>query len=148
MWVKMSHMMKNFIVAGMDWVAWVDLTDCDYIPPDKLQMEAATRAVEALYGKRDDVPISKHKPIQLTAKQKKQDELHAALIDLLTDELEEGCGIGMLLCVMDDQDPETYKKGENHEWYISSKAVLENVSIPKLINRFNEKYPNTKSKSI
>jgi hypothetical protein len=141
----MSHMMKNFIVAGSNWVAEVDLTDCQDLQPSTLQMEAATRAVEALFGKRDDVPIYKRAPIKLTASQKKQDELHAALIELLTDELDTGCGIGCLLCVMDNQDPATYKKGEDHEWYISSKAILENVSVPKLVKRFDEKYPDNHS---
>jgi hypothetical protein len=135
-------MVKNFIVAGSNWVAEVDLTDYEDIPSSTIQMEAATRAVEALFGKRDDISIFKHDPPKLTPLQKKQDELHAALIELLTDELDSGCGIGCLLCVMDNQNPATYKKGEDHEWYISSKAVLENVSIPKLVQRFDEKYPD------
>jgi hypothetical protein len=142
----MTHMMKTYLVAGANWVAEVDLSNCQDMEPSTLQMEAATRAVEALFGKRDDISISKHEPIILTEEQKKEDELHAALINLMTDELKEGCGIGMLLCVMDNQDPATYKKGENHEWYISSKSVLENVSVPDLVNRFVEKYPKESKK--
>lgn len=125
---------KKFVVAGVNWIAEVDLPDFDFESP---QTEAATRAVEALYGKRNDITIEPYKPIKLTKKQKEKNELQSALIELLSDELVSGCRIGMLLCIADTSD-------KNNEWYISSKDVLENVGVPKLIEVFNKKYPTNK----
>lgn len=137
-------MEKTYIVAGANWIAEVELTDIEHLSKDEIQLEACTRAVERHFGKRTDIPYQKHPPITLTPSQKKQDELHAALVQLLTDELEPGCGIGVLLCVMDNQDPDTYDANEDHEWYINSKTILENVGIPSLISTYNKKYPSKK----
>ena len=133
-------MTKTFLVAGASWVAEVELTDTESLP-QSLQMEAATRAVEARYGMRSDIPVYLHSPIKLTKSQKNADELHASLVTLLTDELVKGCGIGCLLCVMDNSEEAKQKPDEDHEWYINSKSVLENVGVPKLVERFIEKYP-------
>ena len=67
--------------------------------------------------------------------------------ELLTTELEPGCGIGMLLCIMDNQDPDTYPANEDHEWYVSSKTILENIGYPTLVKTFDVKYPNKKKKT-
>jgi hypothetical protein len=32
------------------------------------------------------------------------------------------------------------------EWYINSKSILENVGVPNLVKRFDEKYPTKKTK--
>lgn len=135
-------MTRKFYVAGSNWTSEVELSNVEDFPPDSLQMEAATRAVEARYGKRSDVEYSSHKPIKLTNKQKATCQLHAALVQLLTDELIEGCGIGNLLCVMDAE-----KKDEDNEWYVSSRVVLENAGVPKLVAVFDEKYPSKKEET-
>lgn len=138
-------MTKSYLVAGANWIAELDIAT-EHLTDDDIKMEVATRAVEAHFGKRSDVLYKKHTKIKLSGKQKKAETLHTALIELLTEELEKGCGIGMLLCIMDKKDPKTYKKGEEHEWYISSKPILENVGVPALVQRFNEKYPDQKDK--
>jgi hypothetical protein len=137
-------MTKTYLVAGANWVAEVELANVETLSADDIRMEAATRAVEAKFGKRKDIAINQHPPISLSKQQKKENELHASLVELLTEELETGCGIGMLLCIMDNQDPDTYKEGEDHEWYVSSKSILENVGVPSLVERFNKKYPDKK----
>lgn len=124
-------MTKHFLVAGVNWVADVDLSSYELDSP---QTEAATRAVEALYGKRQDIPVKRFKP----HKAKKQDEVHKALFELLTDELTPNCRIGMLICVQDAEN-------EQNEWFISSKIVLENVGVPSLVDAFNVKYPDKKT---
>ena len=88
------------------------------------------------------IEISTHEPIVLTEEQKKH-QIHATLVELLNDELEEGCGIGAVLVIMDDSKSGT----ENQEWYISSKIVLANVGIDKWVKRFEEKYPKKNSKT-
>jgi hypothetical protein len=138
-------MTKTFIVTGANWTAKVDLGDYESLPTSDLQTEAATRAVEARYGKRSDVDITYHKPIKMNKKDRNQYELTAALIDLITDELQDGCGVGNLLCVI---DPTINKgSGDDGEWYISSRVILANAGVPKLIERFNEKYPDKKQKT-
>lgn len=134
-------MTKTFLVAGSNWIAEVSLSDIDHLPPESLQIEAATRAVESLYGKRKDITIQRHKPIKLTKKQKKDNALQASLIELLTTELQPGCGIGMLLCIWETQNSDE----KDQEYYINSKSVLENVGIPKLIDVFEKKYPKQKT---
>lgn len=133
-------MTRTFLVAGANWVSEVEL-DTEHLTTEQIKLEAATRAVEQHFGKRNDLPYQRHDPINLTAEDRAEDELHACLVDLLTEELEEGCGIGMLLCIMDNRDPDIVPKGEDSEWYISSKSILENVGIPSLIRQFDEKYP-------
>jgi hypothetical protein len=56
----------------------------------------------------------------------------------------EGCGIGATICIMDDCDPKLYAVGEEHEWYVTSKKILENVGAPELVKAFDKKFP-TKS---
>lgn len=133
-------MTRTFFVAGANWVSEVEL-DTEHLTVEQIKQEAATRAVEQHFGKRNDIPYKQHDPIKLTIEERAEDELHAVIVDLLTDELEEGCGIGMLLCIMDNRNPNDVPKGEDIEWYISSKSILENVGIPSLIRRFDEKYP-------
>lgn len=136
-------MTRTFFVAGSNWVSEVEL-DTEHLTVDEIKMEAATRAVEQHFGRRNDIPYKNHDPIILTEKEREQDPLHAAIIELLTTELEEGCGIGMLLCIMDNREPNTIPKGEDSEWYIASKNILENVGVPSLVKRFDEKYPMKK----
>ncbi len=133
-------MTKTFFVAGSNWVSEVEL-DTEHLTTEEIKMEAATRAVEQHLGKRNDLPYTRHEPIVLTEEQVIEDPLHAALVKLLTDELEDGCGIGMMLCIMDNRDPDEVPKDEDSEWYITSKTILENVGIPNLVKRFDEKYP-------
>jgi hypothetical protein len=133
-------MTKTFFVAGANWVSQVEL-DTEHFTTEQIKLEAATRAVEQHLGKRHDIPYLKHDPITLTDEQRKSNELHSALMDLLTEELVEGCGIGMLLCIMDNRASDSIPKGEDSEWYISSKNILENVGVPSLVKRFDEKYP-------
>jgi hypothetical protein len=136
-------MTKTFFVAGSNWVSEVEI-DTEHLTTEQIKMEAATRAVERHFGKRNDIPYCKHEPISLTKEEKQQDELYTALIELLTTELVEGCGIGILLCIMDNRDTDTISKGEDSEWYIASKAVLENAGFPSLVEHFDEKYPTKK----
>lgn len=133
-------MTRTFFVAGTNWVSEVEL-DTEHLTVEEIKLEAATRAVEQHFGKRTDLPYLKHEPITLTNEERESDSLHAALIDLMTEELEKGCGIGMLLCIIDNRDPNTIPQGEDSEWYIASKSILENVGIPSLVKRFDEKYP-------
>jgi hypothetical protein len=142
---NLTNMVKTFIVTGANWTAEVNLGDYESLTTFDLQTEAATRAVEARFGKRSDIQITYHKPIKLTKKQKDQCELQSILIELLTEELIAGCGIGNLLCVI---DPDVSKEQQiDNEWYISSRIVLANAGIPKLLDRFNEKYPDKKQKT-
>lgn len=133
-------MTRTLLVAGTNWVSKVEL-DTEHLTVEEIKMEAATRAVERHFGRRNDIPYIKHDPIKLTKKERDKNELHATLIDLMTNELETGCGIGMILCIMNTRNTNDIPKGEDSEWYISSKMVLENVGVPSLIKRFNEKYP-------
>lgn len=133
-------MTRTFFVAGSNWVSEIEL-DTEHLTTEQIRVEAATRAVERHFGKRNDIPYVTHNPISLTDDERESDTLHAALIDLLSEELEKGCGIGMLLCIMDNRDPNSIPKGEESEWYISSKPILENVGVPSLVKRFDEKYP-------
>lgn len=139
-------MNKTYIVAGSNWIAEVPLTNIEHLSQDEIKTEVCTRAVERHFGKRTDLTYLQHPPIKLTEEQKNEDQLHVALVKLLTDELEKGCGVGMLLCIMDNQDPDTYDTNEDHEWYINSKTILENVGIPSLVDVFNKKYPDKKKK--
>lgn len=133
-------MTRTFFVAGSNWVSEVEL-DTEHLTNEQIKQEAATRAVEQHLGKRNDLPYVQHNPISLTDDERESDTLHATLVDLLTEELEKGCGIGMLLCIMDNRDPNSIPKGEDSEWYIASKSILENVGVPSLVKRFDEKYP-------
>jgi len=129
-------MLKTYLVAGASWVAEIDLENTDNTSEDNLKIEAASRAVEAHIGRRPDILVDRHSPISLTKDEKElsENELHAALVELLTTEIDIGCGIGALLCIMDSTN-------EQNESFISSKIILENVGIPRLIQKFNEKYP-------
>lgn len=135
-------MKKTYIVAGASWLAEVEIDNAETMTLPQMQTEATTRAVEALYKKRSDIDILHHEPLKLTQEEREEDELHATLIDLLTNELKPGCGIGMLLCIMDNRDPATYKEGEEYEWYISSKQILANAGLHDLVERFDAKYPD------
>lgn len=133
-------MTRTYLVAGSNWVSEVEL-DTEHLTTEEIKQEAATRAVEQHLGKRNDIPYHQHPKIELTAEKRSEDELYACLVDLINNEIEEGCGIGMLLCIMDNRGPDGVPKGEDSEWYISSKTILENVGVPSLVKRFDEKYP-------
>ena len=139
-------MIKSFIVAGSNWNVAVDLSDVDNLNQEELKVEACTRAVERHLEKRTDLPYSQHDVIKLTKKQKQKDQLHATIIELLSEELKPGCGIGMLLCIIKN-DGTPLKENEDNEWYISSKNILENVGRPDLVEVFNKKYPDKKQKT-
>lgn len=140
-------MTKTYLVTGATWIAEVTLNNIEDLTINQIQLEACTQAVERHFGKRIDIPYQKlDTPLCLTEEQRKEDELHAAIVDLLTNELEPGCGIGMLLCVMDNRDPDGVSNDEDDEWYINSKSILENVGCPSLVKRFNEKYPKKKKR--
>lgn len=129
-------MMKTFFVVGSNWISEVEL-DTEHLTDEGIKVEAATRALEQHFGKRHDIPYRSKTPICLTEEEREEDQLHTALIELLTEELEEGCGIGMLLCIIEKDGPE--------EWFINSKSILENVGVPNLVKRFNEKYSTKKT---
>lgn len=137
-------MMRNFVVSGTNWMSQINI-NTDDIPADQLLMEVATRAVERHFRKRSDVFYKTHDPICLTKEERAEDEFKAILVDLLTTELEEGCGIGTMIFIMDCRDD--ISENEDSEWFISSKPVLENVGIPSLIQKFIEKYPIEKSET-
>lgn len=130
-------MNKNFMVAGSGWVAEVPLENVEVLDFEQVKKEAATRAIEALFKKRSDIEIQKHE----TPREDMEvpgDEINNAIVELLTSELQPGCGVGMILCVMDHEHPE-FTSGGNHEWYISSKEILENVGLPSLVKKFEQK---------
>ncbi len=141
-------MIKTYIVAGANWSVVVPIDNVDDLSLENLQLEVATRGVEAKLGKRTDIVIEDHSPIITTDLQRQTHELHCAMVELMTDELVPGCGIGMLVCVMDNDKPEEFKAGENHEWFISSKLILENIGVNHLIGEFNKRYPVEKKESI
>ena len=93
----MKNKTHSYFVVGSNWVGEVTIENPEDIPQDIIRLEAATRAVEARYGKRNDVRFEEHKP-ELTCENA---GVSNTLIELMTDELEEGCGVGMLICVMD-----------------------------------------------
>lgn len=135
-------MIKNYLVSGATWVAQVDITDTimENLSPDDIHIEVATIAVEAYYKKRTDVVIVNHDPIEMSNEEMIQNEGQACIMELMADEIEKGCGIGVLLCVMDVTGPRQ-NDGE-HEWYISSKLVLENAGMPRLANLYLQKHPD------
>ncbi len=141
-------MIKTYLVAGSNWSAVVPIDNVDDLSMENLQLEVATRAVETKLGKRHDIAIDDHVPIVTTDLQRKNHELHCALVELMTDELIPECGIGMLICVMDNDKPEEFKAGETHEWFISSKLILENIGMTHLIREFDKRYPMEKKESI
>jgi hypothetical protein len=131
-------MTKKYLVHGSNWTAEVEIPNAEVFNEDQLPMEAATRAVEAMLDKRQDIDVSEFVPKKLSKKEKAQDEMFAAIWELLTEELEPGCGIGMLLGITDITDG---KKDEPR--FINSKKIMENVGIPSLVDIFDAKYPST-----
>jgi hypothetical protein len=123
---------KTYLVAGASWIAEVELEDVENFDVETIKTEAATRAIEGLFKKRFDIPINHHEPIEPDG-----NELHDALISLLTTELEEGCGVGSLICIMEPANVEEH--AEHQEWYISSKEILMNVGLPHLVEIFDQK---------
>lgn len=140
-------MIKKYIVAGANWTAKVSFEDTLGVVKD-IPYEIATRAVEAFFNKRSDIKIKRG--VQFVSKQPVDtlDDMHDVMIDLLSTELIAGCGIGMLIMVMDDKNPANYKTGESHEWFIQSKDILSNVGLPTLIDAFNTKYPDNINQKI
>jgi hypothetical protein len=136
-------MTKKFYVTGANWSAYVDLSTYDHLTDSQLIYEACTQGLEQHIGKRTDVLYNAHKAITLTDEQKTENPLYAALVDLITTEISPNCGVGALLCVM--EDVENPKDGKDHEWYINSKSILENVGIPSLVSIYDEKYPQMKN---
>jgi hypothetical protein len=127
-------MNKTYSVYGANWWCEVELQDVETLPIDSIKIEAATRAVEAFYGKRDDIETYEFDP---SAIDENVDELHATILQLLKEELEPDCGIGMLMSISDGKD----------EWYINSKSILENVGVPSLVEKFDQKYPDKKKQT-
>jgi hypothetical protein len=125
-------MTKTYIVAGANWIAEVELPDVENFDIEMIKTEAATRAVEALFKKRFDIPVNQYDRGDVDP----EGELNEALLELLTEELEPGCGIGVLLCIMNVEGENT---DEHQEWYISSKEILQNVGLPHLVKRYDEK---------
>lgn len=130
-------MNKSFLVAGATWTATVTVEYVEnYATDDDLRIEAATQAVEALYGKREGVEIHKHN-FTITDNSSEYTQILCALINT---EIEPNCGIGAVL-VIKNQDDEITNKDEDNEWYISSKIILNNAGFPKLATKFDAKFP-------
>lgn len=136
-------MTRTYVIAGATWVAYVPI-DIEQLSMEQIKLEACTRAVEAFLKKRSDIEVI---PTGFTKNQEElseADEMHKALIELMTTELEPGCGIGTVLCIIDKEPLE----GVESEWFVNSKLVLENVGESRLVNVFTEKYPYRKESSI
>lgn len=128
---------KTFLVTGFGWTAEVPIDTSD-INADDVGIEVASRAVEAKLSRRADIEIHEHPPISLTPKQMASNPLHSTILQLLNDELIEGCGIGMLLCIT---MPESVDGKDEPERYISSKDIFQNIGYNPLISVFDQKYP-------
>lgn len=127
---------NTYTILGSDWAANVELNDKDVIDKNNIHVEVITRAVEALIGKRKDVKIKNYKKHQL-ADMFEDSQIQSILFELMTDELEPGCRIGMLFCIFEKGKPQTF---------FSSKIILQNVGLPKLVAKFDKKYPDLKEK--
>lgn len=136
-------MIKNYLVAGVNWVAEIPLEIEKEDSIDAIKLEACTRAIEARVGKRNDIVIKEMEPMVLSDGEKSENPIRAALIQLFTTELVIGCGIGAFLCVMEDKINGEDIEG-NREWYVSSKTIFENAGIPKMVESFNKQYPQIK----
>lgn len=137
---------KYLIVAGATWSAEIDVSDLEGLDDNQIRMEAATRGVEAWFGKRKDIEIIPTPPLGLTEEELEEaglDNMHIALEQLLTTELKEGCGIGKIIAVLTNIDAETMTDEEwgKHEWYVSSDRVLANVGKHDLVDIFNKVCP-------
>jgi hypothetical protein len=137
---------KSLLVSGATWIAEIDISDLEGLDDNVIRMEAATRGVEAWFGKRKDIEII-NLPNECLELEKLDDEdrnnMHIALRQLLTDELKKGCGIGRIITVLKDVDPETLTE-ENwgtHEWYVNSDKVLANAGKHDLVDLFNKVCP-------
>ena len=132
-------MEKTYFVAGKNWVAPIPISDIEHFASDhNIKIEAATRAIEALFKKRSDIEIQHHDPITITPEEEESDPLHATLVGLLQKEIEPGCEVGMVLCIFDSEDAETLLDGKEHEWYINSRNILQNAGVPHLVKKFDE----------
>ena len=130
-----SHMIKEFLIAGSDWIAEVPVDEKDTHEPD-LKVEAATRAVEAVLGKRDDIDLYAYDGI-LGKDGEEKNELQETLMELVREELEPGCRIGCLLVIT--------QKGDKEFYFINSKIPLSNAGVYDLANKFDKKYPDQKN---
>jgi len=135
---------KIYVVTGANWCADVELTEKDIndsVHKDNIVIEAATRAIEAFFNKRNDIEIRRFDKDEFnydadTGELIEKNELRQVIVDLLTDELIKDCGIGMLICV-------ACTDNLNNESYISSKVIMQNAGISgKLIEAFDKKYPD------
>jgi hypothetical protein len=134
-------MTKNFLISGVNWVAEVEVNNAETYEERDLHIETTTRAVEAKFGKRKDVNILYHDPLKITPSDEQSLETH--LLNLLTHEITPKSGIGMVMCIMDLQTSDD----KENEWYISSKVILENAGFPSLVEKFDHKFPDKKSKT-
>lgn len=131
-------MKQDFLIACATLVAEVTI-DKEDITKDAARIEAATRAVEAFLGKRDDIALYEYDGNLMTPDKSsgpKDNSFELVLTQLMTDEIEPGCKIGCLLVIAMKDDTELY--------FLSSKVALENAGCPELVKKFDEKYPDVK----
>lgn len=126
-------MIKELIVIGCSWMAEVNVETDDYEQFTDVVTEAATRAVEAKFKRRNDILIvgfesEDESPIH---------ELDKQLINMVSQEIDEGTGIGALLCVIDkdgiDSRPED-NCGTN-EWFVNTATVLNDAGLHWLLKK-------------
>jgi hypothetical protein len=135
-------MTKTYIVSGATWLAEVELDQPETMSENDIQIEAATRAVERHIKKIpiEGVSYSSHKnPIKVD---ESYPEVYSSIIEMMVEELEKGCGIGGLLCIMGYDNSSL---GE--ECYVNSRDILVNVGLPKLVNVYDKRYPTTPTKA-
>lgn len=130
-------MIKHYLIAGTDWIADVPINTED-IEESNWKVEAATRALEAILGKRDDIDLYSYDG-NIGWKDKPIGELEETLMSLVKNEIEDGCRIGVMLVVTATDDTEYY--------FLNSKIVLQNGGFGELVNKFDEKFPDKNFKS-
>lgn len=133
--VRWCHMTKEFLIAGTDWVTEVTIeTKDNETVVENMRVEAATRAIEGRFGKRDDMEFHEYDGI-FEKDNTEPDELQRTLFELVHEELEPGCKVGCLLAIAMKDDKELY--------FINSKIVLQNAGFGKLAKIFDKKYPDS-----
>lgn len=132
----MSHkqiMMHTYRIVGYNWHTDIQLEEEDGVTIKEMVMEVCTKAVEALYERRNDILINFQEDPH-TIDQSSLNQFQKAFFNLITTEIEEGCKLGAIICCLIDN---------SDEWYVNSKEILENASIPNLVHSYLKKFPTT-----
>ncbi len=104
-------------------MAEVNLETTDYERFTDALNEAATRAVEAKFKRRNDVPVFDMDASDGTY----AGELDQQLVEMINAEIRPGCGLGSLMCIIDRNGE--LDKDTDHEWFINTASVLNDAGL-------------------